>query len=181
MSGGVWIVSYVLLWLAVVVLGLTVVVLLRQIGVLHTRIAPMGVNFAGEGPELDQPAPPLPGVDYGSTDVTIVAFTAPTCELCAALVPGLERIEATYNEVVLQNVSSATDERVFGAFSVRSTPYLVAVDRDGIVRSRGVANSVDQAEEMLAEVLAGPPVIDLKALETATKSARAVNSAGEQS
>lgn len=179
MSGGVWIVSYVLLWVTVVALGLTVVVLLRQIGVLHTRIAPMGVNFAGEGPELDQPAPPLPGLDYNSSAVTVVAFTSPTCELCAALLPGLQRIEATYNEVSLTTVSSAESQRVFGAFGVRSTPYLVAIDRKGVVRSRGVANSVDQAEEMLAEVLAGPPivpgapVIDLAALEADDAAHRA--------
>lgn len=159
MNGGVWIVSYVLLWVTVVFLGLIVVVLLRQIGLLHTRIAPMGVNFAGEGPELDQPAPPLPEVDYRRSDVTVVAFISPTCELCAALVPGLERIEASYDEVSLETISSEDGQRIFGAFAVRSTPYLVAVDREGVVRSRGVANSVDQAEEMLAEVLAGPPVV----------------------
>lgn len=172
MNGGVWIVSYVLLWVTVVVLGLTVVVLLRQIGLLHTRIAPMGVNFAGEGPELDKPAPPLPHVDYDRSEVTVVAFTSPTCELCAALVPGLERIETSYDEVSLETISSEGGQRLFGAFAVRSTPYLVAIDRQGVVRSRGVANSVDQAEEMLAEVLAGPPVvpgaavIDLDVLES---------------
>lgn len=185
MSGGVWIVSYVLLWVAVVVLGLTVVVLLRQIGLLHTRIAPMGVNFAGEGPELDQPAPPLPQVDYDRAEVTVVAFTSPTCELCAALVPGLERIEGSYDEVRLETISSEGGQRVFGAFSVRSTPYLVAVDRQGVVRSRGVANSVDQAEEMLAEVLAGPPivpgvgVIDLDALD-ADPARKRSSQAGER-
>ena len=50
MTGSVWIVSYVMLWVAVVVLGVTVVALLRQIGVLHLRVAPMGVHFAGRGP-----------------------------------------------------------------------------------------------------------------------------------
>ena len=181
MSGGVWIVSYVLLWVTVIALGLAVVVLLRQIGLLHTRIAPMGVNFAGEGPELDQPAPPLPDVDYSASEVTVVAFTSPTCELCAALVPGLERIEAGYDEVRLRTVSSGDGQRIFGAFSVRSTPYLVAVDAQGVVRSRGVANSIDQAEEMLAEVLAGPPVIDLEALESAAKNANATKNARERS
>ena len=44
---------------------------------------------------------------------------------------------------------------LFSTFSVRSTPYLVAVDRSAMVRSRGVANTLDQAEEMLAEVKAG--------------------------
>lgn len=153
MSGTVWIVSYVLLWIAVVVLGFAVIALLRQIGVLHTRVAPMGVHFAGEGPDRDAPAPDRSAYDYSSSTVTLIAFTSPTCELCATLLPQLRHMVTTYDEVDLRTVSSADQDVTFHAFSVRSTPYLVAVDRTGIVRSRGVANTLDQVEEMLAEVL----------------------------
>ncbi|MGH1503305.1 MAG: thioredoxin domain-containing protein [Acidimicrobiales bacterium] len=159
MTGGVWIVSYVLLWVAVIVLGVAVVALLRQIGVLHTRIAPMGVHFAGEGPELDEKAPPLPSVDYTAAEVTVLAFTSPSCEICAALHPGLERLARAEPGMALHTVDAEHDRDLFARFKVRSTPYLVAVDDDGVVRSRGVANTLDQAEEMLAEVRAG--VIDL--------------------
>ncbi|MEM9132856.1 MAG: thioredoxin domain-containing protein [Actinomycetota bacterium] len=163
MTGSVWIISYVLLWGAVVLLGFSVVVLLRQIGVLHTRVAPMGVHFAGEGPELDAAAPELDDVTYGDDDITLVAFTSPTCEICASLKPGLRRLAHSYDEVGLHVVDHETAAEVFARFEVRSTPYLVAVDGEGIVRSRGVANTLDQAEEMLAEVLAGPPIdLDLK-------------------
>ena len=155
MSGSAWIVSYVLLWVAVGLLGFSVVVLLRQVGVLHTRVAPMGVHFAGEGPELDAAAPEIDGVDFGAAAHTVLAFTSPTCVICAALVPGLRRMGRAY-DVQLRLVDHGEDPSVFGRFKVRSTPYLVAVDRDGIVRSRGVANTLDQAEEMLAEVLATP-------------------------
>ena len=40
---------------------------------------------------------------------------------------------------------------VFNQFNVRSTPYLVTVDRDGKVQLSGVANSLEQAEVMLDE------------------------------
>jgi thiol-disulfide isomerase/thioredoxin len=153
MSGAVWIVSYVLLWIAVVVLGFTVIALLRQIGVLHTRVAPMGVHFAGEGPDRDTPAPDRASYDYAASRVTLVAFTSPTCELCATLVPQLRHMVTTYDEIDLRTVSSADQEETFRTFSVRSTPYLVAVDQTGTVKSRGVANTLDQVEEMLAEVL----------------------------
>lgn len=153
MSGTVWIVSYVLLWIAVVVLGFTVVALLRQIGVLHTRVAPMGVHFAGEGPDRDTPAPDRSAHDYSASPVTLVAFTSPTCELCKTLVPQLRHMVTTYDDVALRTVSSADSEATFQAFKVRSTPYLVAVDQTGTVKSRGVANTLDQVEEMLAEVL----------------------------
>ena len=150
---GIWLVSYVMLWLTVLVLGFSVVALLRQIGVLHTRVAPMGVHFAGEGPELDQPAPALADIDYASSPYTLLAFTSPTCEICATLKPALQRLARSYNEIDLQILDHDTEAASFADFRVRSTPYLIAIDADGIVRSRGVANTLDQAEEMLAEVL----------------------------
>lgn len=158
MDGTIWVVSYVLLWVAVVVLGLTVIALLRQIGVLHTRVAPMGVHFAGEGPDRDAAAPDADAYDYGASPYTLVAFTSPTCELCATLVPQLRHMATTYEELELRTVSSTTHEPTFNAFKVRSTPYLVAVDSTGIVKSRGVANTLDQVEEMLAEFLDGSPI-----------------------
>ena len=162
MTGSIWLLSYLLLWASVLVLGFTVVALLRQVGVLHTRIAPMGVHFAGEGPELDGPAPELEGTDYAASPNTLLAFTSPTCEMCARLKPALERIGRSSDEIALRLIDHATEPDAFARFRVRSTPYLVAIDHAGVVRSRGVANTLDQVEEMLAEVLAGPP-IDLAA------------------
>jgi thiol-disulfide isomerase/thioredoxin len=158
MSGSVWIVSYVFLWAAVIVLGFSVIALLRQVGVLHLRVAPMGVHFAGEGPELDRPAPDIDLTDYTDAEVTVLAFITPTCEICQSLKPDLQRIEHDYDEVAVRVIDHDRQPESFANFKVRSTPYLIAIDRDGLVRSRGVANSIDQVEEMLAEVLAGPPV-----------------------
>lgn len=152
MSGSVWVASYVLLWLAVVVLGLAVVALLRQIGVLHARMRPMGVHFAGEGPERLKPAPDADRVDYATADLTLIAFTSPTCEICAGLMPGLRAMQSQYHELAVRQVDHgpATLD-TFAAFNVTSTPYLVAVGRDGIVRARGVANSLEQIEVMIEE------------------------------
>lgn len=156
MTGGVWIASYVLLWVAVVALGFAVVVLLRQIGVLHARLQPMGVHFAGEGPERHSAAPPVAGVDYGGADATLVAFTSPSCSICAGLLPGLRAVARQYPAVRVSVVDHGPATlATFGAFNVRSTPYVVAVDREGIVQARGVANSLEQVEVMIDEVLAG--------------------------
>ena len=154
MSGTVWIVSYLVLWVVVALLAFSVVALLRQVGVLHTRVAPMGVHFAGEGPELDSSAPKVATIDYAQTAYTLLAFTSPSCEICARLTPALERLARSYVEFDLRIVDHQQDPETFSRFRVRSTPYLIAVDRDGIVRSRGVANTLDQVEEMLAEVVA---------------------------
>lgn len=154
MSGGVWVASYVLLWVAVVVLGLAVVALLRQVGVLHARLQPMGVHFAGEGPELDRPAPAAGPFPYDAP-LTLVAFTSPTCEVCARLRPSLDSLDRQYADVRLVEVEQRPDTlATFRAFNVSNTPYFVAVDADGIVRGRGVANSLEQLEELVEEALA---------------------------
>lgn len=153
MSGGLWVASYVALWTAVVVLGLAVIVLLRQIGVLHARLQPMGVHFAGEGPDLGASAPAAGPVDY-TAPMTLVAFTSKTCEACAALRPALAAIERSYDAVSLIEIEAGDATRsTFRAFNVSNTPYLVAVDGDGMVRGRGIANTLDQVEELLAEAM----------------------------
>lgn len=150
MTGGAWIASYVVLWVAVVVLALAVVVLLRQIGVLHARVSPMGVHFAGEGLPEGAPAPAVDGLAYGD-GLTLVAFTSPTCEVCAALLPSLQALERTYREVDLQVVSyGEATAATFRAFNVSQTPYVVAVGGDGRVRGGGVANTLEQVEELVA-------------------------------
>lgn len=147
---GVWLASYLLLWILVAVLVFAVVVLLRQIGVLHARLAPMGTHFAGEGPEIGTSAPNV-GLDYARTILTLIAFTSPTCTICAALKPSLAALRRQYPEMALQLVDASESPAVFDAFAVRSTPYVVTVNRDGIVVGRGVANTLEQIEELLRE------------------------------
>ena len=155
MSGSVWVASYVLLWLTVLGVAAAVVALLRQIGVLHARLHPLGVNFAGEGPLLDSAAPLPLDFAYEQASLTLVAFTSPTCEVCKVLRPSLATIERSYREVAVHTIDLGDDTRTtFAAFNVRSTPYLVAVDGEGLVRGRGVANSLEQVEELVDDARA---------------------------
>lgn len=153
MSGAAWITSYILLWAAVIALGLTVLVLLRHIGVLHARLGPQGVHHAGEGPATDAPAPPVGWFEYDAAPLTLVAFTAPGCELCAALRPSLVRLVRDDDDLAVEFVEHAPDTTgVFRAWNVSQTPYVVAVDRDGVVRGGGVANSLEQVEVLVDAV-----------------------------
>ena len=151
---GPWLVAFLALWLVVAVLAVAVVALLRQIGVLHQRLAPMGVHFASEGPVLDAPAPGV-GIDWSVSTLTVLLFTSPTCVLCRELKPSLDAFRRQYRELRVQTVDLETEPAVFDAMAVRSTPYVVAVDRDGVVRGRGVANSLEQIEELVREARLG--------------------------
>ena len=154
MRGSVWVASYVVLWALVVVLSVAVVALLRQIGVLHARLHPLGANFAGEGPALESPAPQLSEVDYGAAPLTLLAFTSPGCEVCKVLKPSFDALRRGYPEIQLREVDLEVARGTFDAFNIRSTPYAVAVDSSGVVRGRGVVNSLEQIEELLDEATA---------------------------
>ena len=147
---GPWMIAFVALWIVVGVLTVTVVALLRQIGVLHQRIAPMGTHFAGEGPELDVAAPNV-GVDWSQSALTVLLFTSRSCTLCREMKPALDIFRRQYRELRIRTVDLDDDAGVFDAMSVRSTPYLVTVDGSGVVRGRGVANSLEQIEELVRE------------------------------
>lgn len=151
MTGDIWVISYVALWIAVIALSLAVLALLRQVGVLHARLRPVGVHPAGEGLEVGDTAPELPGHDYSSAVLTLVAFTSPTCTVCAGLVPGLQAMSAQYDDVEVKIIDhSNSTSAIFLAFNVFSTPYLTAVSTDGLIRGRGVANTIEQAEILVA-------------------------------
>ena len=156
MRGSVWVASYVLLWVTVLGLSVTVVALLRQLGVLHARLRPLGVHAGSEGPSVGAVAPVGPDFDYGKAPLTLVAFTSERCQVCRSLVPSLPFLRRDYgadvNLVVLDHGPGTAG--LFTAFNVHSTPYFVAVGGDGIVRGGGVANSLEQVEVLLEESLA---------------------------
>jgi methylamine dehydrogenase accessory protein MauD len=97
------IVSNLLLWVLVCVLGLVIVALTRQIGLLHERIAPVGALAVERGPAVGELAPELfvenlegQPVRIGGQDAdqarTLLFFLSPTCPVCATLLPTLERM-----------------------------------------------------------------------------------------
>lgn len=150
MTGTWWTMSYVVMWVVMVVLCLAVAVLLRQIGVLHARLAPMGTHFAGEGPSVGDRAP-VGVVDFSIHSLTLLVFSSNTCVICRELRPSFDAIRREYREIHVETIDLERQPTVFDAFSVRSTPYVVMVDRAGLVRGAGVANTLEQIEELVRE------------------------------
>lgn len=155
MTGSVWIASYVMLWVAVIVLSLAVLALLRQVGVLHARVRPLGVHFAGEGLTAGTTAPHAETFDYTNSRLTVLAFTSADCSVCKLLVPALGPLQRQYRDLSLHRVDSSPSTRaIFDDFNVRSTPYFIAIDGEGAVALGGVANTIEQVEVMIEEALA---------------------------
>jgi methylamine dehydrogenase accessory protein MauD len=101
--GPALIASNLLLWLAVLGLAAVVVALLRQIGVLHERISPVGALVGNEQPRVGEPAPILE-LDNWSGEIiriggrdsdaaaTLLFFVSPTCPVCKTLLPHIDSI-----------------------------------------------------------------------------------------
>ena len=137
-------VSNVLLWLTVLGLGLLVVVLIRQIGLLHERLAPVGALAAQQGPQPGDPVPELQLRDLSGDLVTLggsaneavqrtlLFFLSPTCPVCETLLPTLRRVvdaEAPRLRLVLAS-DGERDEHV--AFRHRKqlddVPYVLSTE-----------------------------------------------------
>src|SRR5918996_3412949 len=91
-------VSQVILWLVVLVLALTVMALVRQIGVLHERVAPLGALSTRTAVEVGQPAPQFDVIDLAGRPLHIggasadgrsqlLLFVSPSCPMCKKLLP----------------------------------------------------------------------------------------------
>ena len=89
-------ISNALLWLLVLVLAAVVAALVRQIGVLHERVAPAGALVGREGPRLGEAAPRLTVDDWNGRPVslggaaadgraTLLLFVSPSCPVCKTM------------------------------------------------------------------------------------------------
>lgn len=171
-------VSVVLLWLAVLVLGLLVWALSRQVGVLFERVAPMGALVTDAGPAVGQPSPIFDLAGLQSEQVviggpqaqpTLLFFLAPTCPVCKKLIPILKHLardEAKALRVVLasdgegdhlqfmreqglQALPYLLSTELGMSYRVSRLPYAVLMDRQGTVRAKGLVNSREQLDSLL--------------------------------
>jgi len=99
------IVSNVLLWVLVIVLSGVVLALVRQVGVLHERVAPAGALVLGDGPRAGEPAPVLELEDWNGRSLriggadpggrsTLLFFLSPSCPVCKTLLPVLDSVRS---------------------------------------------------------------------------------------
>ena len=172
-------VSVVLLWGAVIALGVLLWALSRQVGVLFERVAPMGALITDAGPAVGAESPMfrLSGIQSesvvvgGATDKpTLVFFLSPTCPVCKKLIPvlkALRRDERRGLRVVLASDGERAEHLSFVneyglgempyvlstdlgmSYRVSRLPYAVLLDRGGLVAAKGLVNSREQLDSLL--------------------------------
>lgn len=136
------VISQIVLWVLMLALAVTVFALLRQIGVLHERIAPMGALTLDRGPKEGESAPvfELPDLlERGTVRVggtreggrsLLVMFVAPSCPVCKKLLPiirSVARSESDWLETVLASDGDLEEQRRFvKSYQLEDFPYLLS-------------------------------------------------------
>jgi methylamine dehydrogenase accessory protein MauD len=134
-------ISNAVLWVLVLVLAAVVLALVRQIGVLHARIAPAGALMLNRGPTVGEPAPVVEVADLDGHALrlgsaredgrsTLLLFVSPSCPVCKSLLPAVKSSctdERSWMDVVLASDGDAREQREFvRAQGLDGIPYVVS-------------------------------------------------------
>jgi len=103
---GVWLASYIVLWILVLLLALLLAGALRQLGLLQLRLGDdPGALITDSGLERGAEAPDFTALDAASGDAVslsdlpavprMLVFASPGCLSCRELIPGLNEVRKT--------------------------------------------------------------------------------------
>ena len=166
------------LWTVIVILAAVVVLdsvaimaLARQVGVLHLRVKPLRSTGVRYGPTIGEPL----ALDGLAEEITpgvervVIAFVAPHCATCAALLPAFRtlatHLPATERLVMAGDVDHAdlvtylaghgmalpvlTEPNALRGNNVPGTPFVAMVDSRRRVLAAGAVHNVEQIEFLL--------------------------------
>ena len=134
-------ISNTVLWILVLTLTAVVLALVRQVGVLHERIAPAGALMLNRGLTVGEPAPVMEvadlegrayqlGSERSDGRSTLLLFVSPSCPVCKSLLPAVKssrKDERAWVDVVLASDGDAREQREFvRAQGLDGIPYVVS-------------------------------------------------------
>ena len=185
---GVWLISYVVLWLLVLTLGVLVFLLYRQLGIMYLGSAE---GVSRDGLARGATAPDFQLTDqYGNTQQlsgykgkpVVLLFGSPHCNPCRTLLPQLHDWSKAHPEVAVLWLNATTEEEslkfvsdtgatlpvlphppeknLMDRYRVRVTPFMFLLDEGGVVRAKGLVNTKSGLDLYYRELRGGPAVIE---------------------
>jgi methylamine dehydrogenase accessory protein MauD len=135
-------ISQVVLWISVLGLSAVVLALIRQIGVLHERIAPMGALTIDHGPAVGSASPAFDLIDIRGRPLsigrpaadaksTLLMFVSPACPVCKKLLPVVKSIaksQASLKLVFASDGDRAEQERFIHAQRIEDYPFVLSTE-----------------------------------------------------
>lgn len=170
--------SNILLWIVVLALGAIIFGMVRQVGILHERVAPMGAMMNDHGPEVGEMAPDMKvaGIDgdlirFGGASPDrkgrLLLFVSPSCPICKKLLPIAKSFASgeklgvvlvgdgdvgEQREMIarhkLEGIPYVNSPQVGMTFQVGKLPYAILIDEDGVIRAKGLVNSREHLESL---------------------------------
>jgi methylamine dehydrogenase accessory protein MauD len=134
-------VSNAALWLVVIVLAVALLAVIRQLGVLHERIAPVGALMLAKGLKVGESAPQIAvqdlegrsmtlGAARADERATLIVFVSPTCPVCKTLLPAIKSSlasERDWLDIILASDGETAHQREFVlANRLGGFPYVVS-------------------------------------------------------
>ncbi len=143
-------VSQILLWAAVIILGVLVAALARQVGVLHERIAPAGALTLHQKVNVGDvvPAMQLTALDGRTVRIgdkrarrsQLVFFVSPECPVCKLLLPVFKSTataEAGWLDAILaSDGDEAAQRRMVTTLGLEKFPFILS---ESLGRNFGVS------------------------------------------
>ena len=172
------IVSNVVLWILLAAVAFAVMGLVRQIGVLHGRLAPAGALMMDKGVAVNEAAPQVTASDrhgrpvnfgYAGEKNQLLFFLSPTCPICKSLLPAIKSIakeQADRLDVVfisdgdmdaqqkmirehkLEDATYVVGPEVGMTYQIGKLPYAALIDKTGTLRAKGLVNSREHLDSL---------------------------------
>lgn len=172
------VISQILLWVVVVALVFVVMALVRQIGVLHARIAPAGALVVDKGAVIGKAAPQVTAADrherpvnvgYKADKDQLLFFLSPTCPVCKSLLPAVGALARNHRDDVdvvyvsdgdaasqqaliaehgLEKATYVVGPEIGMAYQIGKLPYAVLIDANGVLRAKGLVNNREHLESL---------------------------------
>ncbi|MEO6456845.1 MAG: peroxiredoxin family protein [Chloroflexia bacterium] len=166
---GIWLFSYIVLWAAVLALGVLVLLLYRQLGIMYLGTAEGvsrdGIDRGATAPDFaltDQHGAAQRLSAYRGRPVMLL-FGSPHCSPCRILLPQLHDWAKAHQDVAVLWLNAASpeeslkfvsdtgatlpmlpfapEENLMDSYRVRVTPFMFLLDEKGVVRAKGLANT----------------------------------------
>jgi len=135
------VISQIALWVLLLIMAGLQLALLRQVGVIHERIAPMGALTLDKGPKEGEMSPvfDLVGLDQRRIRIggenprgksSLIFFLSPSCPVCKKMLPILKsaaRAESSRLEILLASDGEPPEhERFVAAQTLGEFPYILS-------------------------------------------------------
>jgi methylamine dehydrogenase accessory protein MauD len=132
----------ILQWVIILALVIAVLALARQIGVLHTRLAPAGALMTNVGPKTGELVNEFSVEDLSGDHISIggpreqsqlVLFVSPTCPICKSLIPAarsLARSERRRISLIFASDGGEREkhERYAADMALAPHPYVISLE-----------------------------------------------------